>query len=311
VQHNDRSLWSRLGKRLISHNAHSEPRPKEAISKARATFLLTIALAAAGWAQPSLPFEPYHDAGQSITGAFEGWFPNQDGTFSLLVGYYNRNQKQTIEVPIGPDNRIEPGGPDQGQPTFFLPGRQWGVFTVTVPKDFGEKKLSWTLVVNGKTNVIPISLHPLYEVSPFKDASENTPPFIGFSENGPFVQGPRGQSMSLTTTVSNPVNLPVWVADDAKSTLAAGRFAGPPVTVTWNKFRGPGVVTFANQRPPVEQASFKPPPPAIFSGTATTTARFSEPGEYILRVVANDASGDGGRGFQCCWTNAQVKVTVK
>jgi hypothetical protein len=236
-------------------------------------FLLWIALAVAGWAQSSLPFEPYHDAGQSITGAFEGWFPNQDGTFSLLVGYYNRNQKQTIEVPLGPDNRIEPGGPDQGQPTFFLPGRQWGVFTVTVPKDFGEKKLSWTLVVNGKTNVIPISLHPLYEVSPFKDASENTPPFIGFSENGPFVQGPRGQTISLTTTVSNPVTLPVWVADDAKSTLAAGRFAGPPVTVTWNKFRGPGAVTFANQRPPVEQATTPQATAAAASSAAGPTRK--------------------------------------
>jgi len=27
--------------------------------------------------------------------------------------------------------------------------------------------------------------------------------------------------------------------------------------------------------------------------------------------VANDWSGDGGRGFQCCWSNAQVKVSVK
>jgi hypothetical protein len=30
-----------------------------------------------------------------------------------------------------------------------------------------------------------------------------------------------------------------------------------------------------------------------------------------LRLVGNDASGDGGGGFQCCWTNAVVKVTVK
>lgn len=273
-------------------------------------FLLGIALAGAGWAQPKLPFEPLHDSGQSITGAFEGWFANDDGTFSLLVGYYNRNQKQTVEVPIGPDNRIEPGGPDQGQPTFFLPGRQWGMFTVTVPKDFGEKKLTWTLVVNGKTNVIPISLHPAYEVSPFKDASDNTPPFIGFSENGPFVQGPRGQSTSLTAAVSNPMTLTVWVADDAKSVLTT-RLMGTPVSVAWSKFRGPGAVTFASVRPAVEKASFKPPPPAVFSGRATTTATFSEPGDYVLRVVANDASGDGGRGFQCCWTNAQVKVTVK
>jgi hypothetical protein len=273
-------------------------------------FLIGIALLSAGWAQPSLPFEPVHDAGQSVTGAFEGWFPNPDGTFSLLLGYYNRNLKETIDIPIGPNNRIEPGGPDFGQPTHFLPARQWGVFTITVPKDFGEKKLTWTLVTNGKTTVIPVSLHPQYEVQPFTDASGNTPPFIAFSESGPFVQGPRGQSRELAATVSNPVTIALWLADDAKSTLAA-RLPGLPVTIAWSKFRGPGDVTFANERPLVEKAEFKAPDSAVFTGKAKTVATFSEPGEYILRVVANDWSGDGGRGFQCCWSNAQVKVTVK
>jgi hypothetical protein len=49
----------------------------------------------------------------------------------------------------------------------------------------------------------------------------------------------------------------------------------------------------------------------VFCGSATTTATFSEPGEYTLAVVANDYSGDGGGGFQCCWSTGQVKVTVK
>ena len=274
-------------------------------------FLIGIALLSAGWAQSSLPMEPVHDTGQSITGAFEGWFPNPDGTFSLLLGYYNRNLKQSLEIAIGPDNRIEPGGPDQGQPTHFLPGRNWGLFTITVPKDFGDKKLTWTLVANGKTTVIPVKLHPDYEVQPFMEASGNTPPFIGFSQSGPFVQGPRGQSESLTATVSNPLAISLWLADDAKSTLNVARGMGSPVTIEWSKFRGPGVVTFSSERPAVDKADFKAPAPAVFSGTATTTAKFSEPGEYILRVVANDYSGDGGRGFQCCWSNAQVKVTVK
>jgi hypothetical protein len=70
-------------------------------------------------------------------------------------------------------------------------------------------------------------------------------------------------------------------------------------------------VTFAHERPTVEKADFHAPPAARFSGKASTTATFSEPGEYILRVVANDWSGEGGRGFQCCWSNAQVKVSVK
>jgi len=262
------------------------------------------------WPQ-QLPFEPPHDFGQSITGAFEGWFPNSDGSFSILLGYYNRNLKQQIEIPAGPDNRIEPGGPDHGQPTHFLPGRQWGVFTIRVPKDFGDKKFTWTLSVNGKTTTIPMSLNPLWEVEPFREASGNAPPFIGFSENGPFVNGPAGQSQSVSTTLLAAADLTVWVADDANAPLAGARPRTTPVAVSWSKFRGPGTVTFAEPHPPVEKAEFAAPSSTKFSGKAHTTATFSEPGEYILRVVANDWSGDGGRGFQCCWSNAQVKVTVK
>ena len=135
--------------------------------------------------------EPAHNSGQSVTGAYEGWFKNPDGTFRLLLGYYNRNLKQDMDIPVGPDNRIEPGGPDRGQPTHFLPNRQWGMFTITVPSNFGKEKLTWTLVANGQAMSIPASLDPLWELSPFVEASGNTPPFVGFSEQGPFQQGPR------------------------------------------------------------------------------------------------------------------------
>ena len=43
----------------------------------------------------------------------------------------------------------------------------------------------------------------------------------------------------------------------------------------------------------------------------TTAATFSLPGEYLLRVQGNDESGEGGGGFQCCWTNTYVKVAVR
>src|SRR3984957_15826126 len=174
-------------------------------------FLIGIALAGAGWTQSgpqTLPLEPYHDAGQSITGAFEGWFPNPDGSFSLLLGYYNRNLKESIEIPVGPANRIEPGGPDQGQPTHFLAGRQWGVFTVTVPKDFSADKLNWTLTTNGQTNVIPFSLNPLWEVSPFKEEGiGNTPPVISFENGGRTAQGPRPLSTSIVTALADPIDV--------------------------------------------------------------------------------------------------------
>jgi hypothetical protein len=254
---------------------------------------------------------PPHDSGQSVTGAFEGWFANQDGTFSLLFGYYNRNLKQELDIPIGAGNRIEPGGPDQGQPTHFLTRRQWGVFTVTVPQDFVSNQLTWTLTANGATTVVPGSLNPLWELSPFHDVNGNTPPFIGFAPTGPFVQGPRGQSTSLMTVLPNPVTLALWVADDASVIPGATRASTPAVVITWSKFRGPGSVTFAKDGPVVEKADFAAPPSTTFQGKAVTTATFSEPGEYVLHALANDWSGEGGRGFQCCWSNAQVKVTVK
>jgi hypothetical protein len=49
----------------------------------------------------------------------------------------------------------------------------------------------------------------------------------------------------------------------------------------------------------------------LSDGKTATTVTFTAPGEYLLRVQANDISGEGGGGFQCCWTNAHVKVTVK
>lgn len=273
---------------------------------------LVVALACCGvMGAQSLPFEPPHDSGQGITGAFEGWYANPNDTFELLLGYYNRNLKQALDIPVGPNNRIEPGGPDLGQPTHFLPGRQWGVFTITVPKVFGESKLTWTIVANGKTTTIPMSLNPLWEVSPFVDATGNTPPFIALDKIGPFVPGPRGHTWFRSMTLPDPLTLTVWVTDDAKVPLALLRPKTSPVTVGWSKFRGPGDVTFANDAPKVEKADFKGPLSAKFTGNASTTAAFSEPGEYILRVVANDWSGDGGRGFQCCWSNAQIKVSVK
>ncbi|HEY7338562.1 MAG TPA: hypothetical protein VH639_26985 [Bryobacteraceae bacterium] len=258
------------------------------------------------WAQ-----QPLHDSGQSVTPAFEGWFPNPDGTFSILWGYYNRNLKEDLDIRVGDDNRMEPGGRDQGQPTHFLTRRQWGVFTVTVPKDFGSKKLTWTLTSNGATWSIPASLDPLWLLSPSVDATGNTPPFIGFDAKGPFVQGPRGQSESFTAKASEPLTLPLWVADDASVIPGATRPRTSAVTLAWSKFRGPGAVKFSNDKPAIETADFAAPPKTAFQGKAVATATFSEPGEYVLRVVANDWSGDGGRGFQCCWSNAQVNVSVK
>jgi hypothetical protein len=257
----------------------------------------------AGLLLAQLPLEPVRDSGQSITGAFEGWYENPDGTYTLLVGYFNRNARQSLDIPIGPQNRIEPGGPDMGQPTHFLPRRQWGVFTIVVPRDFGEKKLTWTIVANGQTTTIPMHLNPLWIVSPFKDtAINNTPPSIKLDPNGPAFQGPpRGFAASLNAKIGEPLTLTAWTADDGVVPPESRARAGSRANLIWSKFRGPGPLTFENVRPEVDRVE----------GKATTTATFTIPGEYILRAQSNDSTGEGGGGFQCCWTNVHVKVVVQ
>jgi hypothetical protein len=223
----------------------------------------------------------------------------------LLVGYFNRNRNETLDIPIGPNNRIEPGGPDMGQPTHFLTRRQWGVFTINVPRDFGTKKLTWTIVANGEKNEIPLSLHVNYEVAPYKDqAMGNTPPVLKFDPTGKTLTGPPlGTALTLNATVNQPTPITFWATDDAHVEPGAqGRGRGaPPVTVSLSKFRGPGTIKFDNARPAVSKED----------GKVAATASFSQAGEYVVRVQANDGSGEGGGGFQCCWTNAHVKVSVK
>jgi len=186
------------------------------------------------------------------------------------------------------------------------------MFTIRVPADFGENKLTWTIVANGRTTVIPVSLKSDWEISPFTEASVgNTPPILSFEEKGPSVQGPQPFITERTAKVGVPLALTVWVSDDAKFTSNSGakpKNLPPPVRLRWTKYRGPSRMTFSKERPAVDKIER---PGVAFSGTATTTATFDEPGEYVLHVIANDYSGEGGGGFQCCWTTAQVHVTVQ
>src|SRR5262245_42484784 len=133
----------------------------------------------------NLPLEPQRERGTSLTPAYEGWYQNPDGTYTLLIGYYNRNRRQTFDIPTCPKNTIEPGDADQGQPTSFELGRQWGVFTIKVPKDFGNKTVTWTIVSNGEKQTIPFSLNKGYPIAPFKEIGMgNTPPALSFSAGG-------------------------------------------------------------------------------------------------------------------------------
>ena len=191
----------------------SIPRQTAAVAAAGAALAVSLIVPVAA----QLPLPAIKDSGEAIYPAFEGWYANPDGSFNLLLGYYNRNQKQMLDIPVGPNNRVEPGGPDMGQPTYFHVRRGWGVFAIKVPKDFGsEKRFTWTIVANGKTASVPVGLIKDYQIEPFKDTAEgNTPPVLKFSPTGKTFQGPPlVVAHELTGTVGQPVTLEVIITDD-------------------------------------------------------------------------------------------------
>ncbi len=259
-----------------------------------------------------LPLSVAKSSGQTVTPAFEGWYRNSDATFSISFGYHNRNSEEIVSVPIGAANRMEPGPPNQGQPTEFQPGRHWGVFAVRVPADFGTKEVTWTIAVRGSTYAIPGNLRASWQIDALdgEAGSGNTPPALKFEANGPEGRGPLGITAGpVSASVATPVTLTVWARDDGKPSGGVGSAGrgGIPVTLTWFPHQnsagpGRGGVTFT---PPSARVD-------VAGGQATTQATFSAAGEYIVRVRANDASGLAGAGHaQCCWTNGFVKVVVK
>lgn len=243
-----------------------------------------------------------HDVGQSVSPVFEGWFPNDDGTYTLSFGYFNRNYEATLDIPIGPDNRFEPGPADRGQPTHLMPRRQTGIFTVVVPADFDNQTLTWSLTSAGETYAVPGHIRPEWQIDALHEiTSDNRPPVVVFP-GGASGQGPTGARQSLEASVGQPLTLDVTATDDGVMKRPTGQ--PPMLGLAWSKYRGPGEVTFA-----------EPSPEVGGDDRATTTVSFAAPGDYILRLLAWDDSGGPGAimalGFQCCWTNAYVDVRVE
>jgi hypothetical protein len=162
-----------------------------------------------------------YSKGQSIEPAYEGWMPNEDGSFTMYFGYMNPNWEQQLDVLVGPENTIEPGGPDQGQPTHFYPRRNPFLFTIRVPKDFGEKELIWTLTSNGRTRKAYASLKTDYQIDKQVISTEiggdggslrdelryNIPPELEIQgETRKTVKV--GEPMTLVALAGDPDNLP-------------------------------------------------------------------------------------------------------
>ena len=234
-----------------------------------------------------------HATGQGVAPVYEGFDINPDGSYNMWFGYMNRNYEEAVDLAVGPDNAFEPGG-DRGQPTHFVPRRHKDVFRVVVPKDFGGQTLVWKLSAHGQTQQVVATLKPVWQIDRQRTTrggnsekiSSNLPPVVTLQASNATLTSPASTTLMLSAT------------DDG---LPKRRGEPAGMTVMWAKFRGPGDVHFSSTAAKLE------------NGKATTSANFSQPGEYILQAVVDDGSGEsaGNFGYHCCWTNAQLKITVE
>ena len=262
--------------------------------------------------------------GESLHPAYEGWWPNPDGSFTMFFGYMNPNWEEEFDVAIGPENTIEPGGPDQGQPTHFYPRRNPFLFTIRVPKDFGKQELIWTLTTHGKTMKAYASLKTDYQIDPQTISTEvggdggslrddlrtNVAPELK-------VDGEKrrtvkvGQALSLAVVARDPDNIPARRAGRGVATATPAVVYRPTQTAvmsspaglrfSWMVYRGNAATvrfspeqmkTWTDSRAyansPWSPPYVLPEPPPDNRWVATAT--FSEPGTYVLRGVASDGS---------------------
>jgi hypothetical protein len=283
-----------------------------AISRISRITVCSALLAGATLVVAPAPFAQAPSRGQSISLAYEGFWRNADGTSDLFFGYYNRNWEQEIDVPIGPANSLQPGGPDLGQPTHFFPRRNQFVFKVRVPADFGNKEIVWTLLSNGVTEKAFGTLRPQYAVDEtvmmanFGAGGQTgfTPSMVGNTPPKLTVEGPK----NLTARVGQPVVLSAVATDDGKPSargmpamLGQSQFVPNSATglrLSWFKYRGSGPIEFDPPQTKVWQdhrdggnspwsAGWQTPP--VPPGNKwTVRATFQEPGVYTLRALAHD-----------------------
>lgn len=286
--------------------------------------ILSLTLVLGGWLAPAAIHAQSYASGQAVWPAFEGWERNDDGTFNLVFGYMNDNWSEEVDVPVGADNTLSPGPVDQGQPTHFLPRRNRFIFSVKVPKDFGNKELVWTLTSQGKAQKAYGSLRLDLVIENVDIMSETGA--LGAGTSSPELRADKAPvvkidgSKSRTAKVGQPLPLAATVTDDGVPKVRqippdrlkqASRI--PPFRPTvsknlglhlgWLVYRGEGHAEFepaqiktwedtrSGANSPWAPIWVAPPVPA--DGRYTAQVTFSEPGTYVLRARADDGALTG------------------
>lgn len=265
--------------------------------------------------------------GLPVIPIMEGAYDNGDGSFTVSFGYLNRNEEEVLEIPLGPNNYIEPAQFDGMQPTRFETRRQTGIFTVTVPASMKGESIWWYIKTPGHAMMkVPGRLGKMgYTLDMTPRPQGSLSPRAWFKEGGAKGHDPMGLMAEdvVSTKVGEPTTLTIHTEDISVRDTSDPRYEKPvPLSVTWWKHQGAGDVVFAQHPAMPEPKPIGTGPRQRMpgenevrldegNGTAQVLATFAEPGEYLIRTqVDNWDASDSSRGDQCCWTNMFQKVTV-
>ena len=279
-----------------------------------------------------------YSSGQVISPAYEGWRTEDDGSTTMVFGYMNQNWAEEFDIPIGPDNSFSPGDADRGQPTHFYPRRNPFLFTLKVPKDFGDKEIIWTLKTHGKIEKAYGSLKNDYMIDNQVISTEVGGDFGSLRDElrtniAPElrVDGDKrrsvkaGAALTLAAFAKDPDNIPARRgrgASPAATLTPAALYrapsslvpaSGPGLRLSWIVYRGSAAdVTFspdqmktwtdtrAYANSPWSPPYVIPEPPP--DNKWMVQATFRQPGVYVLRAIASD-------GAVFTYDNVTVTVT--
>lgn len=260
--------------------------------------------------------------GEAVAPMFNGWFKNDDGSVTMMFGFANQNREQAVDVPLGPNNYLEPKQFDGVQPTHFpvykrggfVGIQERGAFAVTVPADQADTEVVWTLTSGGKTYSVPgRAAHMAYELSRAPAAFGSLRPAIRFEENGPEATDSEGvYAKRITASVGEPVTLTAYAQDRGEREGYEIESLTFPVGSEWLLHQGPAQPDFQPVKVSGRERGANGEGSLDDGWTLIQTqATFWEPGDYVVRLrVDNFEAPDSKFDNVCCWSNAFVPVTV-
>jgi len=261
--------------------------------------------------------------GEAVAPMFNGWVRNEDRSITMIFGFANQNREAVVDVPLGPNNKLEPAQFDGIQPTHFpvynrggfVGIQERGAFGVVVPADMADIDVVWTLTSGGKTYSIPgRASSPAYELSADEAAAGSLRPAIRLSEDGEESTNEVGIfAEHSVVSVGEPLTLSAQIQDRG---IRYGYEGVEPYYAPgseWLLHQGPAVPEIETARVSGRKRAQEDPDSNTINKwyDVSTQVTFPEPGEYMIRFRAdNFLATDSKFDNVCCWSNAYFPVTV-